>query len=140
MALIRTGGVEREAELMQRLAVLPDELQAEVLRAQASVVTDAIRRSGERYRVRDTGMTLSSLREGKVKRDRRGDMSLYLRFEGKNKRGVRYAEIAFVNNYGTTKQSARPFVTEAVNASAEAAHEVAEKIYDDWVSAQERKG
>lgn len=137
MALIRTDGVEQEAELMQRLAVLPDELQAEVLRAQASVVADAIRRSGERYRVRDT---LSSLREGKVKRDRRGDMSLYLRFEGKNKRGVRYTEIAFVNNYGTTKQSARPFVTEAVNASAEAAYEVAEKIYDDWVSAQERKG
>lgn len=137
MALIRTDGVEQEAELMQRLAVLPDELQAEVLRAQASVVADAIRRSGERYRVRDT---LSSLREGKVKRDRRGDMSLYLRFKGKNKRGVRYTEIAFVNNYGTTKQSARPFVTEGVNASAEAAYEVAEKIYDDWVSAQERKG
>lgn len=125
---------------MQQLAQLPDDVQINMLEAQAEIVAQEIRRKGETYRVRRTGGTLESLRKGKVKRDKNGDMSLYIRFEGKNPRGTRYGEIAFVNNYGTSRQPARPFVTEGVRSAEQPAANAAEKIYNDWVAAQEQKG
>jgi len=140
MASINVVGLEDEQDFFDRLAQLPDDVQTQILEAQGKLVLQAIRQKGQMYRVRDTGGTLDSLKRGKVRRDKRGDMSVYVRFEGRNARGVRYAEIAFVNNYGKAGQPARPFVTQAVQAVEQAALDAAAEIYNDWVDTQQQKG
>lgn len=140
MASLNVTGLETEQDFFDRLAQLPDDVQTQILEAQGTLVLQAIRQKGQTYRVRNSGATLNSLKRGKIKRDKRGDMSVYVRFEGRNARGVRYAEIAFVNNYGTRRLPARPFVAEAVQAVEQAAVDAAAEIYNDWVDAQQQKG
>lgn len=140
MAILTFSGLDAELALMSRLEKLPEEVQIEILNAQAQIVYDEIRRKGIAYRVKDTGMTLKALKQNKAKRDKNGDLVKFVTFKGKTQKGIRYAEIAFVNNYGRQGQAARPFVTEAAEAAAKPAFEVAEKIYNAWVDAQEQKG
>jgi hypothetical protein len=140
MAEFLSSGVEAELRLLDRLADLPEDLQAEILTAQAREVVEAVREFGRRYHVKRTGNTLRSLTASKPKRDKDGHMSATVTFVGKNEKGVRYAEIAFVNNYGKKTQAARPFFTRGVKAAEEPAFKIAEKKYNAWADAQERKG
>lgn len=140
MAEFYTSGTEAELRLLDRLASLPEELQAEIVQEQANVIADTVREYGYAFGVVRTGNTLRSLRVLEPKRDSKGNMSDVVTFVGKNEKGVRYAEIAFVNNYGKKTQEARLFYTNGVTAAEKRAFKIAEKKYNAWADAQERKG
>lgn len=124
------------------LAKLPEEAMDDMLHAEADVVEPAIKAKAEAYGVKDTGMTVESIKRGKAKKSPDG-RTMLISPQGTRKRGnteVRNAEIAFINEYGrgTDKQiqPARPFMRDAVAESEDEAVEAAQKVYDEYLKSK----
>lgn len=133
MATFSFDGVSDLMLSMQKIAEIPEDVQSDMLNAEADVVLKAIKDKGEAYGVHRTGETLAHIRKGKVKRDKDGNLCIYITFNGKNEKGTRYAEIAFINNFGKKNQPARPFVTDGVIASEDRAAKEGEAVYNKWL-------
>ena len=91
--------------------------------------------------VQDTGLTISKIKKTKVK-VKSGKRVIYIypqgtRVRGKGENGkpvrVRNAEIAFVNEYGTRRQAARPFVLQGNETSAEETTQAQATVYYRWL-------
>ena len=133
MATFSFDGVSDLMLSMQQIAEIPEDVQSDMLNAEADVVVKAIKDKGESYGVHRTGETLAHIRKGKVKRDKDGNMCIHITFNGKNAKGTRYAEIAFINNFGKKNQPARPFVTDGAIASEDLAAKEGEAVYNKWL-------
>lgn len=136
MATVTVSGFDGVKLSMAEIAEIPEDIQSEMLNAQADIAAAAIRAKGEAYGVKRTGQTLAHIAKGKVKRDKDGNLCIYVTFTGKNDKGVRYAEIAFINNYGTRKMRARPFVTDAAASVEAKAAAAAETVLDKWLKSK----
>lgn len=136
MATFSFAGVGDLMLSMQQIAEIPEDVQAEMLNTEADIVLNAIKSKGEAYGVHRTGETLAHIRKGKVKRDKDGNLCVYITFNGKNAKGTRYAEIAFINNYGKKNQAARPFFTDGIAASEDQAAKKADAVYDEWLQSK----
>ncbi len=136
MATFTVSGFDGVRISMEEIAQIPENVQSEILNKQADLAVQAIRERGLALGVHRTGETLAHLRKGKVKRDKNGDLCIYVTFNGKNSRGTRYAEIAFINNYGKRNQAARPFVTDGVASIEKQAQDIAVSTYDEWLQSK----
>ena len=135
MAEFRAVGLDELALSLQEIAEIPEDIQDEMLRAQGNIVAQAQRESAQRYGIQRTGTLIRSIKPGKVKLDKHGSRVLYVPPVGSRVRGGKKttnAEIAFLNEYGTRKQRARPFMRDANERSAEAATQAAADIYYRW--------
>ena len=142
MAELNFHGLDEFMLDMQQIAEIPEEIQREMLDAQASVVLQAQRRSIEDYQIMDTGKTLASLKKGKIKRKKDGTFSIYITPGGSRKRGkkrtaTRNAEILFVNEYGKKGQPGRPAIRVANEKSAEATTKAGFEVYDRWLKSKD---
>lgn len=140
MAEFKAIGLDELMLSLQEIAEIPEEVQDEMLNAQGDVVAREQQESARRYGIQRTGLTIRSIRKGKVKLDKHGNRVLYVTPAGSRIRGKKKtsnAEIAFLNEYGTKKQKARPFMRDANERSAEAATKAAAEIYYRW---QESRG
>ena len=143
MAELNFSGLDDFMLDMQQIAEIPEDVQSEMLNAQADVVLKAQRRSIEAYRIIDTGKTLASVKKGKIKRSKKdGSLSIYITPGGSRKRGkklttTRNAEILFVNEYGKKGQKARPAIREANEKSAEAPTLAGFEVYDRWLKSKD---
>lgn len=140
MAEFKAVGLDELALSLQEIAEIPEDIQDEMLRAQGNIVAQAQRESAQRYGIQRTGTLIRSIKPGKVKLDKHGSRVLYVTPVGSRVRGGKKttnAEIAFLNEYGTRKQRARPFMRDANERSAEAATQAAADIYYRW---QESRG
>lgn len=135
MAEFKAVGLDELALSLQEIAEIPEDIQDEMLRAQGNIVAQAQRESAQRYGIQRTGTLIRSIKAGKVKLDKRGSRALYVTPVGSRVRGGKKttnAEIAFLNEYGTRGQRARPFMRDANERSAEAATQAAADIYYRW--------
>ena len=140
MAEFKAIGLDELMLSLQEIAEIPEAVQDEMLNAQGDVVAREQQESARRYGIQRTGLTIRSIRKGKVKLDKHGNRVLYVTPVGSRIRGKKKtsnAEIAFLNEYGTKKQKARPFMRDANERSAEAATKAAAEIYYRW---QESRG
>lgn len=140
MAEFKAIGLDELALSLQEIAEIPEDIQDEMLRAQGNIVAQAQRESAQRYGIQRTGTLIRSIKPGKVKLDKHGSRVLYVTPVGSRVRGGKKttnAEIAFLNEYGTRGQRARPFMRDANERSAEAATQAAADIYYRW---QESRG
>lgn len=138
MAEIGFSGLDELMLSMEEISQIPDEVQDAMLNAQADVVTAAQKAKARAYGVQDTGLVISSIKKGKPKR-KKGVRVIYITPSGTRRRGkqtVRNAEIAFINEYGTKRQRARPFVRDANEASAEATTQAGFEVYDKWLKSK----
>lgn len=138
MADLNCSGLDDLMLSMQELAEIPDEVQDEMLNAQADVVVLAQKQQGAVYRVEDTGMTLRSIKKGRIKLYK-GQRVIYVTPSGTRKRGkkrIRNAEVAFINEYGKRGQKARPFIREGNERSAAEATQAALQVYDRWLKSK----
>lgn len=138
MAEIGFVGLDDLMLSMEEIAQIPDDVKDEMLDAQADVVVSAQRAKARAYCVQDTGLVISSIKKGKPKW-KKGVRVIYITPSGTRRRGkqtVRNAEIAFINEYGTKRQSARPFVRDANEASAEATTQAGFEVYDKWLKSK----
>lgn len=62
---------------------------------------------------------------------------MYVSPQDTNDRGVRNAEIAFINEYGTRKQAPRPFIQRANEKAGQAACQAQAAVYDRWLKEKE---
>ena len=138
MADLSYQGLDELILDMQAVAELPDEVVDEMLNAQADIVVQAQQEQGRAMGVADTGLTLRSIKKGKVK-VKKGVRVLYITPTGTRGRGakrIRNAEIAFVNEYGKKGQKARPFIRLANEKSAQAATQAAADVYDRFLQSK----
>lgn len=135
MAEFKAIGLDELALSLQEIAEIPEDIQDEMLRAQGDIVARAQRESAQRYGIQRTGTLIRSIKVGKVKLDKHGNRVLYVTPVGSRVRGGKKttnAEIAFLNEYGTRRQKARPFMRDANERSAEEATRAAADIYYRW--------
>ena len=133
MADFGVSGLDELMLSLQEVAQLPEDIQNEMLNAQADVVLQAQREAA--ISIKDTGKTAQSLRKGKPK-NRKGVRSISITFSGSRKRGktsTRNAEIAFVNEFGKRGVPARNFVRSANEKSAAASTQAAAIVYDQYL-------
>jgi len=125
-------GLNALKDALKDIERIPEDVQDEMLNAQADIVVDA--------QVHTAGTMLQGpYNEGEVARSvfkskpRKKKTGRYIDvgFKGEQ-HGNRLAEIAFVNEYGKKSQEARPFIRKANEDSAEPSTKAAFEVYDKW--------
>ena len=110
---------------LQAVASLPEEVQDEILNAEADVLVDAQSRKIREMGIYDGSSPVhvaSSIKKNKPK-TRKGTREIMIVSKGTRRRGnktTRNAEILFVNEFGKRGQKARPAVATANEESAAA--------------------
>ena len=128
-------GLDELMLTMEEIAKIPDVVKDEMLLASADVVADAQRKKAEAYGLRDTGMMIASIKPGKPGPSADG-RKINVAPTGSRPNGrktKRNAEIAYIAEYGRTRQAARPFIRDANEQCAGEATESAAKVYDAWL-------
>lgn len=140
MANITTDGLEDVIGGFEEIATLPDELVLAMLVAEAEVIAPAQEAQAKtmlsgKY---STGQTAQSITYGKKLKQTKDGKAIYVYPQGTRRDGNkrRAAEVAFVNEYGTSSQPARPFINTANEKSADAAVDAAAKVYDDYLKSK----
>lgn len=142
MATFNATGIDGLILSMQEIADLPDEVQDQMLEAQADVVVEAQKKKIRAYGIydgRSTKHVANSIKKGKVK-VKKGKRILYVSPTGSRKRGntvTRNAEILFVNEFGKKGQMARPAVRDANEECATEATAAAFKVYDQFLTSKQ---
>jgi len=166
MAEFTSFGLDELMLSLQEIAAIPEEVQDEILTAQATVTMEA-----QREEAKELGM-YEGYRSaiGNVRMPERGDNILWgqeksystgrlaksirvssphtrkekrrikIFFAGRRKRGKKYttnSEIAFLNEYGTRTINARHFIWVANEKSANRATEAALEVYDRWLKSKD---
>ena len=138
MARLELSGLDALDDMFARLGEIPGEVRSQALAAMAQVAQSAVRRTGEAMGVRDPESQvhiLDKITHSKPRKTAAGGYS-DVTFSGTRTRGkgkkTRNAEIAFINEYVTRSQPARPFIATAAEQYADAIAEPGEKIIGDW--------
>lgn len=135
MATFDCNGIDDLMLSMAEIAAVPEDIQDEMLNAQAAVVERAQKSKGEAYGVHRTGVTLGSIKRTKIKSGKDG-RGLYVYPQGKNADGNRNAEVAFLNEFGKKGQPARPFINDANETSEAETTKAAFDVYDKWLKSK----
>lgn len=138
LARISFDGLGDLIQDLEDIAALPDATAEAMLDAEADIVEEAQVYAGMKAGVYRTGATLSSIGRGRMKKGRGGERAKYVYPQGKNDKGVRTAEVAFINEYGAPDRgiAPRPFIGPANEEAADAAAEAAAKVYDDFLKSK----
>lgn len=134
MGSISVFGLDELLDDLESLAKLPDSVTDGMLGAEADVIVAEQKKTAKEMGVYDTGMTAGSIKKGKVKKTGL-DKSITVAPTGKNKRGTRNAEVAFINEFGAPgrKIKARPFIKTANERKGQEAVEAGEKVYHAYL-------
>ena len=138
MARLEVTGIDELNAVLNRLGQPPDEVKAEALTAMAQVAARKIKAQGEAMGVRDPESDVHILDTIKVNKPKLNEDGGYctITFSGTRPRGrkrVRNAEIAFINEYGTRIQTARPFIGQAITQGEKTIVEPGAEILGDWI-------
>lgn len=126
---------------LQDFEEIPDSVLDEMLVEGAEVVAEEQKKTAQSMlggRGYGTGLTASSVKVKKPKR-RKGGREISITFNGTRPNGrksKRNAEVAFINEYGTSRQPAQQFIRIANETAADEALGRQEAIYDDWLNSQ----
>ena len=104
----------------------------EMLNAGADILVKAQKAEMESMKIRQQkngGDTIKSIKASKIKKDKDGNSYIDVSPQGKNRRGGRNADVAFVNEYGKSNQDARPWMR---TANAKCSDEITEKEKEIW--------
>ena len=120
------------------VAAMPEEVQDEILSAEADVVVAAQRKKVKQFGIYDGTSPVhvaNSIKKGRPK-TQKGSRVIYVTPKGSRKRGntvTRSAEILFVNEFGKKNQKARPAVAAAHEESAQATVEAGARVWDGFL-------
>lgn len=137
MGKLTVNGMDALIDDLADLAKLPDSVIEGILNAEADVVERAQRKAGAKMwkGPYETGDTAASIKKGKVKKTGL-DRSITVAPRGKNKRGQRNAEVAFVNEYGKSsgrQAGGRPAIRTANEQSEKEMVEAGEKVLSAYL-------
>lgn len=138
MASFEFSGFDELDAALNRLGQPPDEVKTKALTEMAKVAAGKIKNQGEALGVRDPESDvhiLDKIKVNKPKLNAAGGICT-ITFAGTRSRGrkrVRNAEIAFINEYGTREQNARPFIGQAMTQNEKAIVDPGAEIIGDWI-------
>lgn len=116
---VEAGSMDEFVSFLQAQGLFSEDMQEKLLTAGAEQLQAEIRTQANRtpYRLQRINSKLS--RSRKIKKDKNGNYYMTVTVSGKNEKGERNATVAFVLNYGRSKQfgkiSGSYFWTKAVN-------------------------
>lgn len=133
MARFRTEGLDDIIDDMAAMGQSTGELADEMLFAGAEEVKKAWKAAIRKHKHIDTGAMLDSVDYSrKVKQI--GDIkSVDIYPQGKDKKGVKNAEKAFILHYGTSKRPGTHFVDDADDIAAPMVENRLRNIFDNWL-------
>lgn len=131
MARFETRGFDELLAEMKRLGELSGEVADRMLLAGAEEVKEAWKTSAKKHGHRDTGDMIDSIDYPRKPKDAGGVRSVDIYPQGKDRKGVRNAEKAFVLNYGTKKNPGSHWVDDADAASGEPVMAAMTAIWDE---------
>ena len=130
MAKLTIQGLDGVIADMKRLGELEGETADKMLTEGAKIVEEEWKSAIKKADLVDTGAMLKSVKATKPKTSK--DVRTIEVFpQGKDKKGVRNAEKAFVNHYGTSSIKATRFVDEANEKAEPRVLETYERIWND---------
>ena len=130
MARFDTSGLDDLISEMTRMGQDVGPVAEEMVDAAVDVIRDAWKESARKHGHEDTGAMIESIGLGPGPK-RAGDIiyrDVYP--QGKDAKGVRNAEKAFILNYGKHNMPASYWVDEADEKSADAVQRVCQEIWD----------
>lgn len=139
MAEFTVDGLDGLIASLREVAEMPEEVQDEILNAQADALIPEIQKRGRGYGVDDTGKMLRSIKKGKVRMGK-GYRYIVVAPRGTRKRGnsrTTNAAIGFFNNYGARGIPARPFWTDAVELSARTVEKAGMEPFDRYLQSKD---
>lgn len=112
MALFEAEGFDELVADLKKNADLLDSAAPEMLQAGAAVVADAWRDAIQSHGLIDTGDMLDSVATSNlVNSSTEKKIAVYP--QGRDRKGIRNAEKAFINHYGASRRKATHFVDDA---------------------------
>ena len=130
MAKLTIHGLDDVIADMKRLRELEGETADKMLTEGAKIVEEEWKSAIKKADLVDTGAMLKSVKATKPKTSK--DVRTIEVFpQGKDKKGVRNAEKAFVNHYGTSSIKATRFVDEANEKAEPRVLEAYERIWNE---------
>ena len=138
MGYASTSGLDELLSDFGAIAEIPDSVILDMLVAEAEIVAPAQAAEARAMGVFDTGKTADSITYDRALKVKGSDKSISVYPKGTRSDGNRrsVAEVAFVNEFGTSSQPARPFINTANEKSADAAVEAAAAVYDKFLNSK----
>lgn len=138
MAGFVTQGLDSLMLDLQTVASMPEEVQDEILNAEADVVVAAQKRKVREMGIYDGESTVHVVNAIKKSKPttKKGQRVIYVTPKGSRKRGnttTRNAEILFVNEFGKRGQEARPAVATANAESAEDTTAAGMRVWSEFL-------
>ena len=132
MARFNTAGLDGVLEEMKREGALVGPAAEEMLMTGAEQVKEAWRRSAEEHGHRDTGALIDSI--GYPRKPKKADdvLSIDIYPQGKDAKGVRNAEKAFILHYGTSKRKGSGWVDDADRYSEQTAIPAMIQVWENY--------
>ena len=132
MARIDTTGADAVIKQLYKAGQQSGPVAEAMVQAGAVKVREAWRASAERHGHRDTGAMIASISFPASPSNDGGIVSQTIAPKGKDSKGVRNGEKAFVLNYGTSRIRGSHWVQEAEQEAAPAVAEAMGTIWNSW--------
>lgn len=137
MARFDASGLDDIVKQMAELGELAGEVADEMLLAGAAEVAEGWRQAAEQYGLKDTGDMINSIGHPRQASTSAGLRSIDVYPQGKDRKGVRNAEKAFLLHYGTSSIKATRWVDRAEQIGAEPAEKAMREV---WENELKRRG
>ena len=134
MARFNTEGLDDLINEMERLGQNTGPVAEEMVNAAVDVIREEWRKSAEKHGHRDTGAMIKSIGIGPGPVKAGGLLYRDVYPQGKDSKGVRNAEKAFILHYGTARIPASYWVDDADDASGEPVQTVCQEIWDRFLA------
>lgn len=138
MATLETSGIDELQDIFKSISDWPDNVKTEALDKMAKVAASKIKSTGESMGVRDPNSSahiLDAITTGKPKMTKSGGYA-DISFKGSRPNGrkrLKNSEIAFIQEYGTRKITARPFIGTAMTKSEKQVADAGAEVLGDWI-------
>lgn len=133
MARFRTQGLDDLIERMTEMELTTSELAEEMLFAGAEEVKEAWKKSAQMHRHKDTGDMINSIDYTRKVRKIGDIKEVDIYPQGKDRKGIRNAEKAFILHYGTSKIEASHWVDDADEIAGPKVEKRLTEIFDNWL-------
>lgn len=138
MARVEMDGLSELMESLENIMDLPDDVQLDMLNAEADVVVEAQKKEIENLGLEDTGQLKQSIaRTAKLQTNKTDGMGRYLDIypQGTREDGVRNAEVGFIHEFGAPHRNIRAsgWMETANEKCATEAVEAAEEVYNKFL-------
>ena len=133
MARFDTPGLDKLILEMQKMGQDSGKVAESMVDAAVGVIRDEWRASAERHDLIDTGAMINSIGFPAPVQSAGGVLYRDVYPQGKDAKGVKNAEKAFINNYGTSRKAPTYWVDEADAAAGPKVQDALETIWGEFL-------